>query len=77
MIKCEAKENFYCKDFDKLKNIVRYNLSMNEEGKIYKKDIFDTNKKMADYLDGNNPLGRSLIRIIEVVPDEKKTRKTK
>lgn len=68
MIKCEVIKNFSLKEFDKLKNIQRKNLDT--KGKLYVGDTFDCDKKMADYLTGNNLKGDVVVKVIEVIPEE-------
>lgn len=68
MIKCEVIKNFSLKEFDKLKNIQRKNLDT--KGKLYVGDTFDCDKKMADYLMGNNLKGDVVVKVIEVIPEE-------
>lgn len=66
MIKCEVVEKFTLKDFEKLKNIKRKNADT--KGTLYVGDEFECNKEMADYLTGNNPLSKAVVKIIEVEP---------
>ena len=77
MIKVEVIESFTLNDFKKLKNIVRYNSNLKEEGHLYAKDTFECDKEMADYLLGGNRLNRAFVKVIEVIPEkeniEKKT----
>lgn len=70
MIKCEALENFYLKDFKKLKNIVRS--SKSEEGRVFAKDIFECDDKMAKYLlnETKNPANRAFVKVIEITPEK-------
>ena len=75
MIKCVAVRNFNLEKFDELKNLVRHNSNKKEEGKIYEKDVFECSSDMASYLGGNNPDKITVIRIIEVLPDEVKPKK--
>lgn len=69
MIKCEViNDDFTLKKFDELKNIKRKNESKNQKGKLYVGDIFECSKEMADYLTGNNPLNKVVVKVIEVEP---------
>lgn len=70
MIKAEVIESFTLDDFKKLKNIVRYNSNLKEEGHLYARDIFECDKEMADYLLGGNRLNRAFIKVIEVIPEK-------
>lgn len=70
MVKVEAIIDFLYSKFDKVKNLVRKDKE--QDGKIFKGDIFEVDKKEADYLLGNN--AKSLIAIkvlkeIEILPD--------
>lgn len=68
MIKCEAIRNFTMHDFDKLKNIVRHDTSYNENGKVYKEDIFECSKEIAKYLSGDNDSKIVCVVVIEIIP---------
>lgn len=68
MIKCKVIEKFSLKDFYKLKNIER--VSLDTEGKLYVGDQFECDQKMADYLTGNNVLKKTVVKIVEVEPEE-------
>ncbi len=70
MIKVEViNEDFTLKKFDELKNIIRK--SEEEKGKLFKGDIFECDEEMVDYLTGNNPLNKVVVRVIEIMPKEK------
>ena len=69
MIKCEATETFTLSKFNELKNIVRK--CDNTEGKLYKGDVFECDRKLADYLLGNNTYNKGFIKILEIIPDKK------
>ena len=71
MVKVEAIIDFLYSKFDKVKNLVRKDKE--QDGKIFKGDIFEVDKKEADYLLGNN--AKSLIAVkvlkeIEILPDK-------
>lgn len=71
MIKCEViVREFTIKDFKKLKNIVRFNPELNKDGKMYRKDTFECDQEMVDYLTGGS--GYELVKVIEVIPEEVK-----
>ena len=68
MIKCEVIENFTLEKFNELKNVKKVvNRKDNEFGV---KDTFECEKEMADYLTGNNPLKKAVVKVIEVKPDK-------
>ena len=69
MIKCEVVENFDLKAFGELKNIIRK--SKDDKGKLYIGDTFECSQQMAEYLTGNNPLRKAVVKIIEVQPEKK------
>lgn len=69
MIKCEVTEKFTLSRFEELSNIVRKNGG--SRGALFVGDVFECNEEMADYLTGNNPTHRAVVKIIEVIPEEK------
>lgn len=73
MIKVEVVENFSLGKFDEISNIVRKNEG--EDGKLYVGDTFECSEEMCKYLNGENYLNRSFVKILEVIP-EKKIEKT-
>ena len=70
MIKVKVIEEFTLEKFNELKNIVR--AGKEEKGKLFIKDTFECDEKMADYLTGNNPINRAVVEVIEVIPEEVK-----
>ena len=75
MISCEVIENFTLENFGKLKNVKKVlNRKENEFGL---KDTFECNKEMVDYLTGNNPLNKVVVKVIEVIPKENQEEKPK
>lgn len=73
MIKVKVIEDFTLQGFDKLKNITRK--QKEQEGKLFIGDIFECDEKMADYLTGNNPINRAVVKVIEVIPEKENTEK--
>ena len=73
MIKVETIEEFTLKDFDKLKNIKRFNEEKNKEGCLFVGDTFECDENMAKYLTGNNKLNKIVVKVIEVIPEKFKT----
>lgn len=70
MIKVEViNEDFTLERFNELKNITRK--SVEEKGKLFKGDTFECDEKMVDYLTGNNPLNKVVVKVIEVEPEIK------
>ena len=73
MIKLEALENFSLERFKEVKNIKR--AGKDTFGMIIKGDVFECEKELADYLLGANPLGRPVVKVIEVEYVEDKNAK--
>ena len=67
MIKVEVLETFTFKDYDKVEIIQKKGSKANE---FTKGDIFMCDEATADYLSGNNPLKKSVIKVIEVIPEK-------
>ena len=70
MIKVQVIEDFTLARFDELKNIQRK--AREEKGKLFVGDIFECDKETSDYLLGDNPIKRAVVKVIEVVPEKKK-----
>lgn len=67
MIKVEViNEDFTLERFGELKNIVRKNKE--EKGKLFKGDVFECSEELCDYLSGNNPLKKAVVKVIEIKP---------
>jgi ABC-type uncharacterized transport system ATPase subunit len=77
MIKAKVIEDFSLSKFNELKNIERANPNKNAEGYLYKNDIFECTKDMAEYLTKTNAKGRAFIEIIEVIPEKNVLQETK
>lgn len=78
MIKVEViNEDFTLERFGELKNIVRKNKE--EKGKLFKGDVFECSEELCDYLSGNNPLKKAVVKIIEIKPkkENKEEKETK
>ena len=73
MIKVEVTEDFTLEKFNELKNIIRK--TKGQEGKLFIGDTFECDEKMADYLTGNNPINRAVVKVIEVIPEKENTEK--
>ena len=70
MVKVEAIIDFLYSKFDKVKNLVRKDKE--QDGKIFKGDIFEVDKKEAEYLLGNNSKSLIAIKVLEImeaIPD--------
>ena len=68
MIKVEALQDFTLARFDEIENIERTRRS--EEGKLFTGDKFECEKELCDYLLGANPLGKAVVKVIEVIPEK-------
>lgn len=66
MIKCEVVQEFTLERFDELKNIQRK--SADVKGKLFVGDTFECNEAMAKYLQGDNMLKKTVVKVIEVKP---------
>lgn len=67
MVKCEVIENFTLEDYSKLKNVKK--VISRKENEFGAKDTFECDEKMGDYLTGNNPLNKVVVKVIEVEPE--------
>ena len=70
MIKLEAIEKFKLQRFDELKNLER--VGLDTTGQLNVGDKFECTKELADYLLGDNPLKKAVVKVIEVIPEEEK-----
>lgn len=66
MVKCEVVKEFTLERFNELKNIQRK--KFDTKGKLYVGDTFECDKKMADYLMGDNKDKQVVVKVIEVKP---------
>ena len=64
MIKLQALENFSLERFNEIEMVER--AGKEQKNWINKNDIFKCGKDLADYLLGDNPLKRSVVKIIEI-----------
>lgn len=70
MIKVEVIEDFRYKDFDKIEDLER-GTSKNAKDYLYITDTFVCTKEMSDYLLGDNPIKRAVVKVVEVIPEKK------
>lgn len=75
IIKCEVIKKFTLKDFGKLKDVKKVVNRKKDEFDI--KDTFKCEKEMADYLMGENPFNKIVIKVLEVEPKNKSKKKNK
>ena len=69
MVKVEAIENFTLGRFNELTNIKRK--SVDTPGQLNEGDVFECTNELYEYLNGNNAKGKVVVKLIEVIPDEK------
>lgn len=67
MVKCEVIERFTLGRFNELKNIERK--SIDTKGELYVGDTFECSDDLAQYLTGENTLGKTVVKVIEVIPE--------
>ena len=70
MIKVRALQEFTYGNFDKIKNLERYDKEKNKKGTLYEKDTFECTEEQVTYLTGG--CGYVLVKVIEVIPEEVK-----
>lgn len=66
MIKVEVIEKFSLERFNELENLER--AKQDAPGKLNVGDKFECSKELADYLLGDNPLKKTVVKVIEVKP---------
>ena len=70
MIKVEVTEEFTYKEFDKIKDtLVRH--SRAKEGWLYVGDTFECDEATLKYLTGENKLHKTVVKVIEIIPEAK------
>lgn len=68
MIKVEAIADFTLWKFEEIKIIERKGLD--ERGKLFTGDIFICTKEMCEYLMGKNRNNITVVKVLELIPDE-------
>lgn len=68
MIKCKVIENFTLEKFNQLENVKKVETRKGNEFGVG--DTFECTEKMADYLTGNNALNKTVVKVIEVEPEQ-------
>ena len=66
MVRVEVIGEFTLEKFNEIANIQRKN--KDTYGRLYVGDKFECTKEMAEYLTGNNALGKVVVKILEVIP---------
>ena len=72
MVKVEATETFTFKDYGKVQIVTKKGERPNE---FQQGDTFVCDDETAEYLGGKNPLNKSVVKIVEVIPKEKPEKK--
>ncbi len=67
MVRLRIQDKFTLKDYAKVYAIKKQS---KQEDEFIAGDIIECDNNMAKYLDGDNPLHTSFVKIIEVIPDE-------
>lgn len=68
MINCKVIENFTLEKFNELENVKKVEKRKDNEFGIG--DTFECTEKMADYLTGNNALNKTVVKVIEIEPEQ-------
>ena len=68
MIRCEVIEPFTLGRFDELTEIQRKGPDV--KGKLFEGDTFLCSKELADYLTGGNAKNKTVVKVIEVIPEK-------
>lgn len=71
MVRLRVQDKFTLKDYAKVYAIKKQS---KQEDEFIEGDIIECDNNMAKYLDGDNPLNKSFVKIIEVIPDEVETK---
>ena len=71
MIKLKAIQDFTLKDYKKLENI-QSKKTDRENNKVYNKEIFESEEKMARYILGENSQNIKVVEVIEIMNENKK-----
>ena len=73
MIRVEVVEKFTLKAFDQLKNIQRKTIDV--KGTLFVGDTFECDEDMVKYLTGDNDAKKVVVKVIEIKPKNKKSKK--
>lgn len=75
MVRAEVTEEVDVGRFNEITEVIRRNAQNDTEGHLFVGDIVLCNDEIAEYLNGNNKNKTSYVKIIEVIPEEKKEEK--
>lgn len=74
VVKVEVIKQFTLERFNEIKNIQRKLVA--KYGMLFVGDTFECSKEMTEYLTGKNDKGNVVVKIIEIIPEEKPKKKT-
>lgn len=74
MLKVQVLEDFTFSRYNEIKDTLE-SKTTKKEGKLFTGDIFECKDDIADYLLGENPIKRAVVKVIEIIP-EKEVQKT-
>lgn len=75
MVRAEVTTEVDVGRFNEITEVIRRNAQNDTEGHLFVGDIVLCNDEIAEYLNGNNRNKTSYVKIIEVIPEEKKEEK--
>ena len=75
MVRAEVTTEVDVGRFNEITKVIRKNAQNDTEGHLFVGDIVLCNGEIAEYLNGNNKKKTSYVKIIEVIPEEKKEEK--
>ena len=71
MIKVEVIEKFSYAKYEEIKDTLKRK-STDEKGMLFVGDTFECDKETVEYLTGGNPLGKVVVKVVEVKPEAPK-----
>ena len=72
MIRCKAISQFTLGRFNELKNLKRKGAEV--PGTLFVGDEFECEKDLADYLNSGNAKGKTVVQILEIIPEVEETK---
>ena len=72
MVRLEVTEEVDVSRFNEITEVIRRNAQNDTNGHLYVGDIVLCNEEIANYLNGENKNNKSYVKVIEVIPEEKK-----
>lgn len=74
MVKVKVIEDFTLGRFAEIKDTLERCGGKNQEGYLYVGDIFKCDNDLADYLMKTNKEGRAFVEVVEIIPEEDKSK---